>query len=135
MLARWFRMAVAGIALALVAIFGTLRASADDVRLDLGDTVELKVVVNSVAAKLGLNLIYDDALLNKKVSLRLAAPVAKDQLLDLLRMVLRSRGLALISAEQPGWLKIVSADQLASETTGLARFDDQFNCGHLDLSC
>lgn len=126
-------MAVAGITLPIVAIFGTLRASADDVRLDLGDTVELKVVVDSVAAKLGLNLIYDDALLNKKVSLRLAAPVAKDQLLDLLRMVLRSRGLALISAEQPGWLKIVSADQLASETTGLARSLDELSGGDADV--
>jgi type II secretory pathway component GspD/PulD (secretin) len=73
------------------------------------------VVVDYVSATLGLNVIYDDSELNKRIALRVAEPVPKDSLLGLLRTVLRSRGLALVEAEQPGWLKIVPADKLPAE--------------------
>lgn len=89
---------------------------ADVVRLDFPDNIELKVVVDYVAATLDLNLISDDSLLSKKVSLRVNQPVAKAQLLNLLRALLRSRGLALVQSAQPGWLKIVSAERLSAES-------------------
>lgn len=90
-------------------------ARADEVRLDFPDTVDLKVVVDTLAAHLSLNLIYDDTQLAKKVSLRMAGPIDKSDLPGLLRTILRSRGLALVAADQPGWLKIVPLDQLAGE--------------------
>jgi len=96
-------------------------AWADDVRLDLPETVELKVVVDYVAATLGLNVIYDETQLNKKLSLRVTQPVPKESLLGLLRTVLRGQGLALVPAEQEGWWKIVAADKLVSEGGSLCR--------------
>ena len=86
------------------------------VRLDFPENVELKLVVDYVATTLGLNVLYEDELLaNKRVALRAAGPIARDALLGMLRTVLRSRGLALVAAEQPGWVKIVPAERLSIE--------------------
>lgn len=90
-------------------------AAQDLVRLDFPDTVELKTLVDFVAATLHINVIYDETELNKKVSLRIAGPQPRSSLLGLLRGVLRTRGLALLDADQAGWFKIVAAERLASE--------------------
>jgi general secretion pathway protein D len=98
-----------------------VEVAADDVRLDLPETVELKAVVDYIAVTLGLNVIYDESQLTKTVSLRTTEPVPRESLLGLLRTVLRSRGLALVPAEQTGWLKIIPVEQIASEGGPLAR--------------
>ncbi len=105
--------------LALAVILAQAVPPPEMVRLDFPESVELQVLVEYVAASLDLNLIYDAGLLKKKVSLRAAQPIPKSSLLSLLRTVLRSRGLALLDAEQPGWLKIVAAERLAAEAGGL----------------
>lgn len=101
----------------MVVLLVLLQATApvDRVRLDFPETVELRVVVDYVSATLNLNVVYDEAALNKRVCLRVAAPVPRESLLGLLRTVLRSRGLALVPAEQPGWWKIVPAEKLLTE--------------------
>lgn len=96
-------------------------ALTDTVRLDFPETVELKLVVDYVSATLGLNVIYDENLLNKRVSLRVAEPVPKDALLGILKTILRTRGLALVRAEQAGWLKVIPAERLLSEAGPLQR--------------
>lgn len=94
----------------------------DAVRLDFPDSVELKVVVDYVASSLHLNVIYaEEILANKKVSVRVSGPIARASLEGLLRTLLRSRGLALVPAEQPGWLKVVALEQLANESGPLQR--------------
>ncbi len=85
------------------------------VRLDLPETVEVKVLVDYVSSALGLNVIADETLLGKRVALRVNAAVPKSSLLSLLRSVLRGRGLALLPSDQPGWFKIVPAEQLPAE--------------------
>lgn len=101
----------------LLAILTALQAAPvqEAVRLDLPETVELKVLIDYVATALKLNVVYDEAEVNKKVSLRIADPIPKEKLLDLLRTVLRGRGLALVEAEQSGWLKVVAAEKLPIE--------------------
>ena len=91
------------------------------VRLDFPDTVELKVVVDYVAAALELNVIYDERQVSKPVALRVSGPVPRESLLGLLRTLLRSQKLALVPAEQSGWWQIVSAEQLAAEGGPLRR--------------
>jgi general secretion pathway protein D len=93
----------------------------DEVRLDFPETVELRVVVDYLAATLGLNLIYDEAQLKKPLSLRVSQPVPRAELPGLLRTLLRSRGLALVPAEQEGWFRVVAAEQLAAEGGPLRR--------------
>ncbi len=81
----------------LVAIaLGLGGAGPDDVRLDFPETVDLKAVVDYVGATLGLNIVYDETQVAKKVSLRVSKPVPRATLLGLLRTLLRSRGLALV---------------------------------------
>lgn len=104
---------------AAVAVLPALQA--EDVRLDFPDTIELKALVDYLAATLGLNVIYDESQLARKVSLRVAGPVPRESLPGLLRTVLRSRGLALVPAEQADWFKIVPAEQLAGEGGSLDR--------------
>ena len=99
--------------LVLITVLGGAPPASDDVRLDFPETVELKIVVDYVAATLGLNVIYDENELRKSVSLRVAEPVPRGALLGIMRSVLRGRGLVLVPAEQTGWLKIIPAEQLA----------------------
>lgn len=94
---------------------------ADDVRLDFPETVELKAVVDYVSTTLRLNILYDEGQLKKSVSLRVSEPVPRESLLNLLRVILRSRGMALVPAEQAGWWKIVTAEQMAVEGGPLQR--------------
>lgn len=95
---------------------------ADEVRLDFPDSVELRVLVDYVAASLRVNVVYaEDALAGKKVTLRAHQAVERAALLPLLRTVLRSRGLALLDLEQPGWYRVVPAEQLAGESGPLQR--------------
>lgn len=77
--------------LVIAALLTWLPASwAEDVRLDLPETVELKAVVDYLAGSLGLNVLYDEAQLKKSVSLHISEPVPRDALPGLLRTILRS---------------------------------------------
>lgn len=83
------------------------------VQLTFPDNVALKTVVDYVAVRLGKNIIYDDAMVKQPVTIRSPIPVSKSELQALLRSALRFRGLALIEAEQKGWLKIVRHDHVS----------------------
>ena len=106
-------MTVSCVVLVGLCATGVQSSPDESVRLDFPETVELKAVVDYVAATLGLNVIYDENQLRKSVSLRVAEPVPREALLGILRSVLRGRGLVLVPAEQTGWLKIIPAEQLA----------------------
>ncbi len=106
---------------ALLLMYPQHTAAAEQVRLDFPENVELKVVVDYVAATLSLNVIYDETQLNKRIALRVSEPIPKDSLLGLLRTLLRSRGLALVEAEEPGWLRIIQAERAQSEAGPLQR--------------
>ena len=83
-------------------------ASGSLVELNLPPDVELRVVVDYVAKRLGLNLIYDEKLDNKKLTLAAPAKVPADSLPALLDSVLRAKGFALVDAGTPGWKRVVS---------------------------
>ena len=107
-----------GLALLLL-LTQTTTTAAETVHLDFPEDVELKLVVDYVATTLNLNVIYDETQVNKRVALRVSEPIPKDSLLGLLHTLLRSRGLALVEADQPDWLKIIPAEQAQAESGGL----------------
>ncbi|MGE3182816.1 MAG: type II secretion system protein GspD [Phycisphaerae bacterium] len=86
---------------------------ADTVQLDFPDNIELKVVVDYVARTLDLNVLYNEAQLNQRVSLRTATPIERAALLPFLRRLLRARDLILVAEQADNWYSIYPADELA----------------------
>lgn len=89
---------------------------ASKVQLTFPDNVELKTVIDYVSTRLGVNILFDENVAKQQVTVRSPKPIDSDQLLPLLRSVLKFRGLALVDAEQAGWLTIVSADNIGEES-------------------
>lgn len=101
----------------------TPTSGADDnlIQLNFPENVEVKVLIDYVARRLGMNLIYDDAIVHKKVSILAAAKVPKDSLLGLLQSVLKATGLAMVDGDQPGWKRIIPAQSLLAVTDKIER--------------
>ncbi len=101
--------AFAGVCLLLPALL-----SADEaVRLDFPESVELRILIDYVARTLGLNVLYDANQVRQEVSMRVTNTVNRDELLPLLRAVLRSRNLALLP-RMADWYEVVPTDQFAA---------------------
>jgi general secretion pathway protein D len=78
------------------------------VELNLPPDVELRVVVDYLAKRLGLNVIYDEKVDNKRVTLAAGAKVPAAALPGLLDAVLKAKGLALVDAQVRGWKRVVA---------------------------
>lgn len=85
------------------------------VRIDFPDEVEVQAIVDYVSRTLGVNILYDEAVKGKKLTLRSPEPISKSALLDLLRAILQAKGFVLVDAEQPGWYRIAPNANLASQ--------------------
>ena len=83
-----------------------------DIALDFPENVELKVLIEFVSKRLGLNMVYDDKVAAKRVTLRSPAKVPPAALLPLLESVLRMNGLAMVEEEATGFRRIVQAGKL-----------------------
>lgn len=84
------------------------------VQLSLGDDVEVKVLVDAISDHLGVNIIYDEQLLHKTVTIKSPAKIPRESLLPLLQSALRIKQLALVDADVPGWKQIVETKSLPS---------------------
>jgi len=80
---------------------------AEMVELNFGDEVELTVLVDLLARRLDMNILYDEQLRGKRVTLKTPAKLPRSSLLTLLESALRMKGFALVDGEDPGWKKIV----------------------------
>lgn len=76
-------------------------------------SVPLDAFVESVGRQLGIKILYDDKLSTKKINIRATGEVSDGSLLAVLQSALRMNGLALVSADVPGWVKIVESNQMA----------------------
>lgn len=93
------------------------------IQLNFPENVELKLLVQYVSDRLGLNFVYDEQALNQRVTIRAPAPISRSSLLGLLESVLQMKGLTIVDAEQAGWKRIVpiaSAVSMGPPTTQLA---------------
>src|SRR5215210_7322938 len=91
------------------------RGAGEPVTLDFPpEGVEVRVLADIVTRRLGIPILYDEAINNKKVILRVPIQVPESALLGILQSALRMKGLALVDSEQPGWKQIVAAQNLAA---------------------
>lgn len=91
---------------------GAEAARESAVELNLPPNVELRVLVEYVAQRLGMNILYDEQLANKRITLRAAERVPVESLRGVLESALQTKGLLLVRDDQPGWWRIVPANNL-----------------------
>jgi len=97
------------------------------IQLNFPENMPVKVLVEYVGQQLGMNILYDESILKKTITISAPTKVPEASLLGLLRSVLKATGLALVEADQPGWYRIVEpkdlsnvAGRIAEDTAGLA---------------
>ena len=91
------------------------------VQLTFPENLEIKVLVDYVTTRLGMNLLYDEGLLKRRVTISAPARIPKESLFGLLQSVLKMSGLAIVEGDQPGWKRIVQSQNLITVTGGIER--------------
>ncbi len=90
---------------------------AEMVTIDYPDELPLEALVDYVGQTLHVRVLYGDELNNQKVTLRPGTiELPKDRLLDLLRSVLRVRGLALVPGDLPGYFRVIPIETVQRVT-------------------
>jgi general secretion pathway protein D len=84
------------------------------ITLSFPDNVELKVLIEYVSDRLGLNVLYDEQVASQRVTLKTPTLVPRSSLQGILAAALRSKGLLLIAGDQPGWKRVVPAANLVN---------------------
>jgi len=90
-------------------------AAEEGVRLSLPPNVELRLLIDYVSERVGINILYGDEVARARVTLKNTVNIPSDSLLGLLESSLRMNGLALIDDVHPGWKRIIAVQQLAAE--------------------
>ncbi len=102
----------------LLLLVAAARATAQepqDVRFDFQD-VELRLVLSALADAGGFNLVYSD-LPQRRVTLRMNQPIARDRVRDLLRSISAANGLRVV--DEGGLLRVEpGSPETAGVTTG-----------------
>ena len=113
----------AAVAAGQAPVVGGQAADEEMVQLTLGDDIEMKLVIDLVSDRLGVNILYDEQILNKKLTIKAPAGIPAKSLLGLLQSALRMKGLMLIDADVPGWQRVVPTDKLApvAEMLGIGK--------------
>ncbi len=97
----------------------TQPASEDEalISLNFPENLELKLLVDYVAQRLNINILYDEQIASKRITLKTPVKIPKATLMGLLDSALKMKGLALVDAEQPGWKRIVATNDLLQIAT------------------
>jgi type II secretory pathway component GspD/PulD (secretin) len=83
------------------------------VQLNFPEEVELRILVDYVSTRLGVKILYDEQIANKKVSIKSPGPIPADSLLNLLESVLKMKGMALVEGDVKGWKRIRPSGDLS----------------------
>jgi hypothetical protein len=84
------------------------------ISLNFPENVELKILIEYVSDRLGLNILYDEQQVSQKITIRSPSQVSKASLQGLLESALAMKGLVLVDGEQPGWKRVVPLSNLAA---------------------
>jgi general secretion pathway protein D len=83
------------------------------VKLNFPEQVELKMLVDYVSQRLGVKILYDEQVANKKITIKAPQEIPAQSLMGLLESSLKMKGLALVDASTPGWKRIVATTDLS----------------------
>jgi general secretion pathway protein D len=86
--------------------------ASSEVKLNFPENADLRLLVDYVSQRLGVKILYDEALANKKITVKAPEAIPADTLLDVLRSALKMKGLALVDGDVPGWKRIEKSDDL-----------------------
>lgn len=89
------------------------------VRLSFPPNVELRLLIDYVADRMDMNILYGEEVERARVTLRAPVEVPVEALPGLLESALRMNGLALVDADQPGWKRVIAVQGMASTTRKL----------------
>ena len=84
------------------------------VQLNFPNEVEVKELVDYVSTRLKINILYDQEIANKKISVKAPEKIPVSSLLSVLESALKMKNLALVEADAPGWKRIVAAKAFAN---------------------
>ena len=88
------------------------------ISLNFPENVELKVLVEYVSQRLGVNILYDEQVGNRRITIKAPSQIPESSLLDLLNSALQMKGLAMVDDKQPGWKRVVQAANLIAIARG-----------------
>lgn len=109
-------IAAAGVSLAQPAPAPAASQPAEGfVELNFPPNVELRVVLEYLSERLGLNLLYDEQVDGKKLTMTSPTRVPADRLPDLLRTILALKGFVLVDADVAGWQRVAAVGELPGE--------------------
>ncbi|MFO0427592.1 MAG: secretin N-terminal domain-containing protein [Planctomyces sp.] len=83
------------------------------IKITLPPETELKTLIDFVSLRLGIQILYDETIAGKRLSINAPQPIPAETLLDLLKSALKMKGFALVDADVKGWLRVVPADDLS----------------------
>ncbi|MEM9420574.1 MAG: secretin N-terminal domain-containing protein [Planctomycetota bacterium] len=101
-------------------------ASSATVRLSFPPNVELRLLVDYVSERMGINILYGDEVGRARVTLKAPVDIPVEALPGVLESALRMNGLTLVDADQPGWKRIVNVQGMAA-VAGRAEDDPDAN--------
>jgi len=89
------------------------------IQLNFPANLEVRVLIEYVSKRLGMNIRYDESVGRKRVTILSPAKIPKDSLPALLESVLKTAGLALVDSEPSGWKEVVAGKELIAITKGV----------------
>jgi type II secretory pathway component GspD/PulD (secretin) len=96
------------------AVTPSSRPSEGLISLNFPPNVELKVLIQYVSDRLGINFLYDDQAVAQHITIVSPVRVSRESLLGLLESTLKMKGLVVVDGDQPGWKKILPATNLSA---------------------
>lgn len=99
-------------------------AASSLVTLNFPENVDLKVLVDYVGKRQGVNFIYDEQIGSKRVTIKSPQPVPASSLMTLLESTLKMNGLAIAATDVPGTMRIETARQLTAVSVGPGKVTD-----------
>ncbi len=117
---------ILGVVMGLAALSSSSGAQPQDkgdlkngrISLNFPENLELKVLTEYVSQRLGLNILYDEQIGNRRVTIKAPSKIPEGSLLGLFESALQMKGLALVDAGQKGWKRIVATNNLLAIAKG-----------------
>src|ERR1700722_3780717 len=91
--------------------------STELISLDFPPNLEIKVLIQYVSDRLGVNFLYDDQAVSQRITIFPPTQISRDSLMGLLESALKVKGLIVVDSDQPGWKKILPSTGLIAAAT------------------